>query len=307
MDMTLHPVLRESSKHALSHTTERPEFFFSDQLTAYYDKADRAIWCRWAPTPRASFNPDLLRDLSSYCRFVTDSGGSIDCLGQAESVEYTVLASAVPGVFNLGGDLDLFTQLIERRDQGGLLSYGRACVEVLYRNYISHELPVTTISLVQGECLGGGFEAALSSDIIIAERHARFGFPEILFNLFPGMGAYSFLDRRVGRKTTEELLLSGKIYSADDMLALGVIDYVVDSGKGEEEVSALVRRQARSRNGIQAVAAARRRVKRVSYDELIDVVAVWVEAALRLTPRDMKLMQRLVSRQNDLRGGHQIH
>ena len=115
------------------------------------------------------------------------------------------------------------------------------------------------------------------------------------------------LDRRVGRKTTEELLLSGKIYSADDMLALGVIDYVVDSGKGEEEVSALVRRQARSRNGIQAVAAARRRVKRVSYDELIDVVAVWVEAALRLTPRDMKLMQRLVSRQNDLRGGHQIH
>lgn len=307
MDMTLHPVLRESSKQTLSHTTERPEYFFSDQLTAYYEPADHAIWCRWTPTPRPSFNPDLLRDLNSYCRFVTDTGGRIDCLGEAAPVEYTVLASGVPGVFNLGGDLDLFTQLIDRRDQSALLSYGRACVDVLYRNYISHALPVTTISLVQGECLGGGFEAALSSDVIIAERHARFGFPEILFNLFPGMGAYSFLDRRVGRKTTEELLLSGKIYSADDMLSLGVIDYVVDSGKGEEEVSALVRRQARCRNGIQALAAARRRVKSVSYDELIDVVTVWVEAALRLTPRDMKLMQRLVSRQNDLRGGHQIH
>ena len=89
---------------------------------------------------------------------------------------------------------------------------------------LAHGLPITTISLVQGECLGGGFEAALSSDIVVAERQARFGFPEILFNLFPGMGAYSFLDRRVGRRVTEELLSTGKIYSADDMLALGVVD-----------------------------------------------------------------------------------
>ena len=110
----------------------------------------------------------------------------------------------MPGVFNLGGDLDLFKQLIEARDRAGLLRYGRACIDVLYRNYIGHDLPVTTISLVQGECLGGGFEAALSSDVIIAEKSARFGFPEILFNLFPGMGAYSFLDRQIGQRGAEE-------------------------------------------------------------------------------------------------------
>ena len=52
---------------------------------------------------------------------------------------------------------------------------------------------------MQGECLGGGFEAALSSDVIVAEKSARFGFPEILFNLFPGMGAYSFLERKIGQ------------------------------------------------------------------------------------------------------------
>jgi DSF synthase len=114
-------------------------------------------------------------------------------------IEYTVLASDVPGVFNLGGDLDLFLRLIEGKDRAGLVAYGKACVHVLHRNYVAHDLPITTISLVQGDCLGGGFEAALSSDILVAERHARFGFPEIVFNLFPGMGAYcSWTGARAG-------------------------------------------------------------------------------------------------------------
>jgi DSF synthase len=222
-------------------------------------------------------------------------------------VEYTVLSSGVPGVFNLGGDLDLFISLIEARNRERLLAYGKACIDVLYRNYLGHGLPVTTISLVQGECLGGGFEAALSSDIVVAERHARFGFPEILFNLFPGMGAYSFLDRKVGRRVTEELLSTGKIYSADDMLALGVIDYVVESGQGEAELASLIRRLSRSRNGLVGIAAARRRVNGIAHQELLDVVHLWVDAALRLTSRDLKLMQRLVSRQNDITASHQIH
>jgi len=228
-------------------------------------------------------------------------------LGEPMPIQYTVLASGAPGVFNLGGDLDLFIRLIEGRDRGGLLNYGKACIDVLHHNYIGHGLPITTVSLVQGECLGGGFEAALSSDIIIAERQSRFGFPEILFNLFPGMGAYSFLDRRVGRRPTEELLSTGKIYSADDMLALGVIDAVVDRGQGEAEVSALVRRNGRSRNGLVGIAGARRRVTGITYQELLDVVHLWVDAALRLTSRDRKLMQRLVSRQNDILASSQIH
>src|SRR5439155_26180169 len=128
-----------------------------------------------------------------------------------------------------------------------------------YRSYIGHGLPVSTISLVQGECLGGGFEAALSSDIIVAERQARFGFPEILFNLFPGMGAYSFLDRKVGRRMTEELLSTGKLYSADDMLAMGVIDCVVDPGQGVPAVAALVKRNSRTRNRLGGIASARPR------------------------------------------------
>jgi DSF synthase len=308
MDMQLpHGLLEITEPPRLYRSTERPEYFFSDQLSAQYDQETRAIWSRWAPRPRPSFNPALLKDLSVYCGFVAETGAEVECLGRTMPVEYTVLASAVPGVFNLGGDLNLFIRFIETRDAPGLLEYGKACVDVLYRNYLGHGLPLCTISLVQGECLGGGFEAALSSDVIVAERQARFGFPEILFNLFPGMGAYSFLDRKVGRRVTEELLSTGKLYTADDMLALGVVDCVVDTGQGEAAVAAMIKRNSRSRNGLVGIAGARRRVNGISYQELSDVVQLWVEAALRLTCRDLKLMQRLVSRQNDILASARVH
>ena len=282
-------------------------FEFSPQLRAHFDKETRALWSRWAPEPRPCFNPSLLADIRTYYEFLAASGGRIDCFGEEHPVEYVVLASATHGVFNLGGDLDLFKQLIDVRDRQGLLRYGRACIDVLYRNYIGHELPVTTVSLVQGECLGGGFEAALSSDVLVAEKSARFGFPEILFNMFPGMGAYSFLERRLGQRGAEELIASGKIYSAEEMATMGVVDAVAENGQGEAEVAALIRRRSRSRNGLAAMAQVRRRVHRLEFSELLDVVQIWVDSALRLSTRDLKLMQRLVSRQNGLNESHQIH
>ena len=283
------------------------EFNFSPQLRARFDRDTRALWSHWAPEPRPCFNPALLSSIRSYYDFLAASGGRIDCFGEEHPVEYVVLASATPGVFNLGGDLDLFKQLIDMRDRAGLLRYGRACIDVLYRNYVGHDLPVTTISLVQGECLGGGFEAALSSDVLVAEKNSRFGFPEILFNLFPGMGAYSFLERRLGQRGAEQLISSGKIYSAEEMAALGVVDLVAENGNGEAEVADLIRRRTRSRNGLAALAAVRRRVHRLEFSELLDVVQIWVDSALRLNPRDLKLMQRLVSRQNGIGESQQIH
>ena len=308
MEMNLHAALLEPRQQPTGRVVDnRVEFEFSPQLQVHFDPETRAMWSRWTPEPRPCFNPALLSSIRSYYDFVTESGGRVNVLGEDHDIEYVVLASGMPGVFNLGGDLDLFKQLIDTRDRQGLLTYGRACIDVLYRNYVGHELPVTTVSLVQGECLGGGFEAALSSDVIVAEKSARFGFPEILFNLFPGMGAYSFLDRKIGQKGAEELLTSGKIYSADEMLAMGVVDMVVEDGQGEAGVAALIKKRARSRNGLSALAAVRRRVHRIEFSEVLDIVQIWVDAAMRLNPRDLKLMQRLVSRQNGLGESSQVH
>jgi len=283
------------------------EMSFSPQLRANFDKATRAMWMRWAPEPRPCFNPALLADIRAFQEYLTGTGGTIDCYGEEHPIEYVVLASGNPGVFNLGGDLDLFKQLIDAHDRQGLLRYGRACIDVLYRQYIGHELPLTTVSLVQGECLGGGFEAALSSDVLIAEKNTHFGFPEIIFNLFPGMGAYSFLERRIGQRGAEEIITSGKIYTAEEMAAQGVVDVVAENGNGEAEVAALVRRRSRSRNGFAALTQVRRRVQRIEFSELLDVVQIWVDSALKLNSRDLKLMQRLVSRQNGLNESQQIH
>ena len=156
MDMHVpRALLQVTDKTNLHKSPERPEYFFSPQLCAHYDPITHAIWSCWTPKPRPSFNLELLTDLAAYCRFVAETDGAIDCRGESMPIEYTVLASGAPGVFNLGGDLGLFIQLIENRDPVGLLQYGKACVDVLHHNYIGHGLPVTTISLVQGECLGG--------------------------------------------------------------------------------------------------------------------------------------------------------
>ena len=87
----------------------------------------------------------------------------------------------------------------------------------------------------------------------------------------------------------------------------GVVDVVVDDGEGETGVAALIEKRKRSQNGFAALARTRRRVHRIDYAELIDVVEIWVDSALRLNIRDLKLMQRLVSRQNGLGESQQVH
>ena len=272
-------------------------FEFSEQLRAVFEPDLGAMWLRWSPKPRPCFNPQLLAACNEYCQFLQSRNGAIEHDGETYPVESSILCSDVPGMFNLGGDLDLFTALIEERDRLGLMKYGLACVQVVYRNFVCYDLPLITVSLVQGECLGGGFEVALSNQVVIAERSARFGFPEIMFNLFPGMGAVSFLLRRSTQRIADELTTGGKIYTADEMLKKGIVDVVVDDGAGQAAVREYLRKRGRAMRNLFQV---RRRVSHLTRAELDDIVGLWVDAALRINPRDLKLMGNLVSRQNRL-------
>lgn len=301
--MTTHTVLEKGFGQTIRKKSFAPReahvFMRTQQLSALYDCADRAVWLRMRPVLRPCFNPELLRDLKEYCQRLSRSNGCIRGeAGESLPVGHAILSSGVPGVFNLGGDLSLFMRLIQTRDEDGLVRYGQACVDVVYCNYIGHSVPLRTISLVQGECLGGGFEAALSSDIVVAERSSRFGFPEVIFNLFPGMGACSFLERRLGRQKADAILSSGKVFSADEMLELGVIDKVVADGTGEAAIKKMLNENRHMHNGLVGLAQARRRIDEISQQELNDVVRIWAQRALKLTPRDLKLMGRLVARQD---------
>ena len=108
--------------NAASDTTPI-EFQFSEQLRASFDPTLGAMWLRWNPQPRPSFNPSLLAACNEYCEFLQNNRGVIQHAGQTYIVGASVLFSDVPGIFNLGGDLDLFAQFIESRDRTGLLNY----------------------------------------------------------------------------------------------------------------------------------------------------------------------------------------
>ena len=269
-----------------------------EQVDTRFDKDLGIYWAWMNPKPRAYFNPQLLAELSHYVDTIENGAGTMsDARGERGELRYTVIASKAEGVFNLGGDLALFRSAIQRRDRATLVHYGRSCVDTLYRWWRNCELPITTISLVQGDALGGGFECALSSSVLIAEEDARMGFPEILFNLFPGMGAYSFLSRKVGRRITEELVTSGAIYTARQLYDLGVVDVITPNGTGEAAVESFVRKHARSANGRRGIEAIAREMNPLTHEELVRVVGLWADAALKLSERDLRMMDRIVRAQ----------
>jgi len=252
-----------------------------------------AYWCHMKPEVRPSFTPEILADLAEMQRSL-----KLMFSGGAAPVQYYVLASQLPGIFNLGGDLTVLAKKIRDHDRASLVRYARACIDVLYNNHVSFNLPVVTVALVQGDALGGGFEAALSCDVIIAEKGARFGLPEVLFNLFPGMGAYSFLARRVGAARAEKLILSGRIYTAEELHEMDIVQVVAEPGMGERAARDFIERSSRRHNAQCAIFQTGRRVSPVTYEELRDVSDIWVEAALSLRENDLRKMERLTSAQN---------
>jgi len=212
-------------------------------------------------------------------------------------LRYFIFASATPGVFNYGGDLEWFIRCVNSRDTAGLRRYARLCIDVLHSYFMNFNLPITTISLVQGDALGGGFEAALSGDVVIAEKSAQFGFPEVLFNLFPGMGAYNFLSRRIGIARTERMILSGKTFRAEELLEDGVLDIVAEDGKGENALYDYIGKHSRKKNVYESLFRVRRSVFPVRHEEMMEISELWVDTALRIGPREMRLMERLVNAQ----------
>jgi len=270
------------------------------QLSTRFDSDAGILWTLADQESVPCVTPELLQDLQDHHKEIESSGGSLMIDGQKQAIRYSVLASLTPGVFNLGGQLALFRQLIRNMDRASLLHYATWCIDVIMPRINHFNAPLATITLIQGDALGGGLEAALASDVIIAERQSQMGFPEILFNLFPGMGAYSLVARKIGPALAEKMILSGKIYTAEELHAMGLVDIVAEEGEGENAVLEYVRKQEHRSNGFLAVQKARSRFNPVTYQELIDITTVWVDAALKLTERDLKVMDRFVRSQEKL-------
>jgi DSF synthase len=284
--------LAESSKLLL-------ETQYSELITRF-DCETGVLWTFVNQSEVPCVTNELLENLLHHHKAIKNCSGKIQNDSGLFDIRYSVMASLTPNVFNLGGQLALFRKLIDRRDRDGLMAYATKCIDVIFPRMCRFDTSLSTITLIQGDALGGGLEAALASDIVIAERNCQMGFPEILFNLFPGMGAYSLVARKVGTHHAEKMMLSGKIYSAQELHEIGLVDVLVEEGEGVQAVHDFVKKQERRANGFQAIQRVRQRFNPVTYQELIDITTIWVESALKLTEKDLKVMDRLVRSQEKL-------
>jgi DSF synthase len=267
------------------------------QISTQFHVQQKIMWCFMDPKPRSCFSFALLEDLRRFQLFMETVNRRDMEAGLPCPIQYMVLTSRNRQVFSFGGDLELFSQYIQERNRSELLRYAKACIDVVYPNSVNYDLPMTSISLVRGDALGGGFEAALSGNVLIAEKGAQFGLPEILFNMFPGMGAYSLLARRIGAFQAEKIITSGSVYSAEEMHRMGVVDVLAEEGQGENAVCEFVVKRSRKRNALQSLLKVRQRYLRIDRNELTDIAEIWVDSALNLGPKDLRLMERLVRAQ----------
>jgi len=263
------------------------------QIEVRFDPEQAVAWTYMKPTEAPCFNFGMLEELRAHDSSIESNGGRLLYEGELHQIHYYVGGSRIEGIFSLGGNLAWVVPLIKSRDRDTLMRYAKLCVDSMYARICNYNSPMITISLVQGEALGGGFEIALSSNVIIAERRSRMGLPEILFNLFPGNGAYSLLSRRVGMKRAEEMIFSGRIYTATELHEMGVVDVLAEDGLGEAAVYDYICSNERRRNAMQAMFSCRQHLNPISYDELLKITNIWVNAALRLEDKDLKLMSRL--------------
>lgn len=259
-------------------------------LKTYRDADGEALWFAMNVRPRPCFTQGVIEDLldfqESFKTIVTRGNTRPLCL---------VFASESPGIFSLGGDLSLFQSAIEQRDHALMSSYALSCVKVLHNHL--HTPQTVTISLLEGDALGAGLESALASDIVVAERGIRAGFPEVLFNLVPGHGAYFFVARRIGAQAADKMIRSGAVYSAEELHAMGLIDILADKGQGRQAIRELLAQHKRSWNAFEALQLIKRHYLPVSYEMLAASAQIWVDAAMRLTSRNLRMMERLVSAQ----------
>ena len=218
-------------------------------------------------------------------------------------VRHLVLSSDVTGVFNFGGDLALFVLLVRARDLDSLRMYGRRCIDMVWWLEHAAERGVHTTVLVQGDTLGGGLESVLPFHKVVFERSAQAGFPEVLFNLFPGMGAWPLTIRKAGFAVANEMVLSGRLFTAEQLMRRSLVDAVAEDGEGELAVEAIVRSIEPRLRGTLAALHARRLAAPITYESLLAVVDLWSEMALTLTTRDLRLMERLARAQVRKVGG----
>lgn len=256
-----------------------------------YDESLKTLFIFMQGKHYPLFNTSLIQELKHIYETVKNHPYN-DC-----PIDYLVVSSDASNNKNHEDEITFFRSCIDRQDSESLRNYAYSCIEIGYENTHNFDRDITTISLLQDSTYGVDFEIALSCNIIVAERGITIGFPEIHFNLFPGMGAYTYLSRLVEPNFVENIIASGNSFTSEELYERGIINVLADPGEGKFALNEYIKKHQNHRLGRTAMQKARLRTYPVSLKTLRDIADIWVDAALNLSSTDLKIFDRLARRQ----------
>lgn len=153
-------------------------------------------------------------------------------LAAADDVRAVVITGRGERAFCAGSHIGEFEGLRGRVAEGKLL-----LEKIVYRQLA--ELPMPTIAAIEGDALGGGLELALCCDLRVASARARLGMPEVRLAVLPGSGGTQRLPRVVGPARAKEMILTGRIISADEAERIGLVNQIVPAGEARKAAEAV--------------------------------------------------------------------
>lgn len=197
-----------------------------------------------------------------------------------DSAHALIIRSGLKSGFSAGADLrELYAQLSSRPEEQHEAAL-REFIERIHRVMDRLDmLPLTTIGVINGVCFGGGFELALTCDILIAEKNARFAFPELRLGIIPGFGGIPRLRRDTGNAVVRDLLLTGRSINAKKAQNVGLVSQVVPVGGGLRAARATARQATKFDR--EAAKSCKAFIKSLPVAELAEERELFVRLATR--------------------------
>lgn len=221
----------------------------------------------------------MLRELEQFVAHLADLEREAHAL---------IIYSSIKAGFSAGADLRELYFGAQALSKNEAISGVRNFLERIHKvmNAIDSS-PMTTIAAVHGVTFGGGFELALVCDLIVADKMARFCFPELRLGLIPGFGGIPRLKRDLGNGVVRDLLLTGRSFNASKAQAVGLVSQLA----GEGEALRVARSTAAQLGKFdrKTSIAAKKFIKPIPHDELRQEIEIFcqlfqepaVEAGLR--------------------------
>jgi enoyl-CoA hydratase len=193
--------------------------------------------------------------------------------GQAHAL---IIYSALKSGFSAGADLRELYERIQELERAEAAETVRDQIQRAHRvlNRID-ALPLTTIAAVHGAVFGGGFELALTCDLIIADKTARFCFPELRLGLIPGWGGIPRLKRDLGNAVVRDLLLTGRSFNASKLNQAGLVSQLVAEGEALRVARATAAQLGKFDR--RTATAAKEFIKPIPYQELRQEIEIFCE------------------------------